>query len=85
MTALFAALDGLLAGHVELKAPGLGVDLARFRDAHSKAQWEKFKALPNLLYTDGGAWTLYRFGERVDAARASGNPAAGRRGRLRTR
>ncbi len=53
---------GLLTGHVELKRPGLGARPEYFK-GHNKAQWEKFKALPNLIYTDGGEWSLYRSGE----------------------
>lgn len=52
----------LLCGFVELKAPGKGARTARFKQADKK-QWEKFKALPNLLYTDGSEWALYRSGE----------------------
>ena len=37
-------------------------------------QWEKFRDLPNLLYTDGNEWALYRNGERVGASlRLSGD------------
>lgn len=43
----------LLTGYVELKPPGKGATPAKFKDKHDKAQWEKFKALPNVLYTDG--------------------------------
>lgn len=53
----------LLCGHVELKAPGKGARTERFRGA-DKQQWEKFKALPNIVYTDGSEWALYRSGER---------------------
>lgn len=56
--------QSLLAGYVELKAPGKGADPAKFR-ANDKTQWEKFRDLPNLLYTDGNQWALYRGGERV--------------------
>jgi len=28
-----------------------------------KKQWEKFKAHPNLIYTDGNEWALYRSGK----------------------
>ncbi len=58
------ALEGLLCGYVELKAPGTGADARRFRD-RNRAQWAKFKALPNLVYTDGSEWALYRSGEFV--------------------
>src|SRR5690606_3826059 len=33
---------------------------------HNKKQWEKLKGLPNLIYTDGQEWALYRTGERPD-------------------
>jgi hypothetical protein len=52
----------LLCGYVELKAPGKGARVARLKGA-DKAQWEKFKALPNLVYTDGSEWALYRSGQ----------------------
>src|ERR1019366_8206511 len=41
-----------LAGFVELKAPGKGADPRKFKDPHDKAQWEKLRSLPNLIYTD---------------------------------
>ena len=50
-----------LCGFVELKAPGHGASTARYR-GRDKAQWEKFTALPNLLYTDACEWALYRSG-----------------------
>ena len=59
---LGVAVNGLLTGHVELKRPGLGAQPEHFT-GHNRSQWEKFKALPNLIYTDGGEWSLYRFGE----------------------
>lgn len=67
----------LLTGYVELKPPGKGANPAKFRDRHDKAQWEKFKALPNVLYTDGQEWALYRNGERQGTlCRLSGDPTA---------
>ena len=54
--------NGLLTGHVELKSPGLGAHPEGFR-GHNRRQWERFKALPNLIYTDGSEWSLYRSGE----------------------
>jgi hypothetical protein len=56
------AVRGLLCGYVELKAPGKGARTMRFTGPDRK-QWEKFKALPNLLYTDASEWALYRWGE----------------------
>ena len=55
---------GLLAGYVELKAPGTGADAARFR-GRDRAQFKRFSGVPNLLYSDGNEWALYRGGERV--------------------
>lgn len=55
----------LLIGHLETKAPGDGADTRRFRrGTHNYKQWQRFKRLPNLLYTDGSEFTLYRSGER---------------------
>src|SRR5204862_5409479 len=51
------AVDNLLCGYVELKAPGKGASVSRFKSA-DKTQWEKFKAIPNLIYTDGWPWGL---------------------------
>lgn len=59
--------NGLICGYVELKAPGLGADAPRLKSKHNKEQWEKLKGLPNLIYTDGQDWALYRGGERRGA------------------
>jgi len=58
------AVDGALTGHIELKQPGTGADPTRFT-GHNAQQWRKFQELPNLIYTDGNAWALYRGGQRV--------------------
>ena len=59
-------VGGLICGYVELKAPGLGADAPKLKGEHNKKQWEKLKGLPNLIYTDGREWALYRGGERPD-------------------
>ncbi len=59
-------VDSLLTGHVELKAPGKGANPARFQ-GHDREQWKKLQNLPNLLYTDGNDWALYRSGKRQGA------------------
>ena len=51
-----------LVGFVEVKAPGKGADPRRFKDEHDRAQWDKLKSLPNLLYTDGNAFSVWRDG-----------------------
>ena len=56
--------NGLLAGYVELKAPGTGANAARFK-GRDRAQFKRFSAIPNLLYTDGNEWALYRGGGSV--------------------
>ncbi|MDD7973190.1 type ISP restriction/modification enzyme [Roseinatronobacter alkalisoli] len=58
--------DGLICGYIELKAPGLGADAPRLTGKHNRAQWEKLKGLPNLIYTDGREWALYRSGTRPE-------------------
>ncbi len=58
-------VHGALVGFVELKAPGKGADPRRFRDKHDKEQWERLKQLPNLIYTDGNAFSLWRDGELI--------------------
>jgi len=56
--------NGLLVGYVELKAPGVGADHRRFR-GHNRDQFDRFSVIPNLLYTDGNEWSLYRSGARI--------------------
>ncbi|MBI2807581.1 MAG: N-6 DNA methylase [Planctomycetes bacterium] len=51
-----------LAGFVEIKAPGKGADPRKFK-GHDKEQWAKLQSLPNLIYTDGNHFSLWRSGE----------------------
>jgi len=55
-----------LIGFIEVKAPGKGADPRKYKGEHDKAQWAKLKALPNLIYTDGNAISLWQNGELVD-------------------
>lgn len=66
-----------LLGHIELKAPGKGADAPSFRKRdHDGRQWERFTNLPNLVYTDGESWALYRLGQRQGSiVRLSGDPS----------
>ncbi len=69
-------LAKLLAGYVELKAPGVGATATRFK-GHNRDQFKRFSAIPNILYTDGNEWALYRDGELVDkVVRLAGDVAA---------
>ena len=52
-----------LIGFIEVKAPGKGADPRRFQDKHDREQWAKLQTLPNLIYTDGNAFSLWRNGE----------------------
>lgn len=72
-------VNGLICGYVELKAPGYGADAPKLKGDHNKKQWQKLKGLPNIVYTDGREWALYRFGERPDEqplVRLYGDPAS---------
>ncbi len=51
-----------LAGFVEIKSPGKGGDPRRYA-GHDKEQWEKLQTLPNVIYTDGNEWSLWRSGK----------------------
>lgn len=53
---------GSLIGYIELKAPGKGARPQNLK-GEDKRQWGKFKNLPNLIYTDGNEWSLFRTGE----------------------
>ena len=55
-------VNGLLTGHVELKRPGTGARPEAFT-GRNREQWLRFQALPNLIYTDGAEWSLYRSGK----------------------
>ena len=70
------AEGGLLTGYVELKAPGKGVVRRRFA-GHDLEQFDRFAQLPNVLYTDGNEWALYRYGQRErPPVRLAGDVAA---------
>ena len=69
-------LNQMLAGYVELKAVGFGANAARFR-GRNREQFKRFSAIPNLLYSDGNEWALYRDGELVgQVVRLTGDVAA---------
>lgn len=57
--------DGAI-GFIEVKRPGKGADPTAWSTrSHDGRQWQKLSLLPNVLYTDGHEWALYRDGERV--------------------
>ena len=57
------ARNNALIGFIEVKAPGKGADPRRFRGEHDREQWAKLQTLPNLIYTDGNGFSLWRDGE----------------------
>ena len=69
-----ATVSKALVGFIEVKAPGKGADPRRFDNEHDKDQWDKLKSLPNLVYTDGNAFSLWRDGKLAsDIVRLDGN------------
>lgn len=60
-----ATRQDALVGFIEVKAPGKGADPRRFSEKHDRDQWEKLRSLPNLVYTDGASFSLWRDGEAV--------------------
>jgi hypothetical protein len=57
------SVGNALVGFIEVKAPGKGCDPRKFSDLHDRGQWGKLKSLPNLVYTDGNGFSLWRDGE----------------------
>ncbi|HWM61149.1 MAG TPA: N-6 DNA methylase, partial [Rhizomicrobium sp.] len=56
-----------LVGFIEVKAPGKGADPRQFaKNTHDADQWDKLKSLPNLIYTDGNSFSLWRDGKLED-------------------
>jgi hypothetical protein len=69
-----ATVSNALVGFIEVKAPSKGADPRKFSDPHDKEQWDKLKSLPNLLYTDGNAFSLWRDGRlEGEIVQLSGN------------
>ena len=58
------AVNGAITGYIEVKRPGASVDPESFT-GHNKRQWERQRDLPNLVYTNGTEWRLWRDGEAV--------------------
>ncbi|MEK7727917.1 MAG: DNA methyltransferase, partial [candidate division KSB1 bacterium] len=65
--------SGLLLGFIEVKAPGKGADPQKYKSPHDRQQWEKLQSLPNLIYTDGNEFSLWRGEELVALVRLEGD------------
>jgi len=57
--------NGLLIGYIELKEPDKGAETRNYKE-HDAEQWNRFKNIPNILYTSANEWALYQNGELVD-------------------
>ncbi|UGQ13551.1 N-6 DNA methylase [Yinghuangia sp. ASG 101] len=57
-------IAGEATGYIEVKKPGLPVDPQTFT-GRNKEQWRRLSDLPNLLYTNGTEWRLFRDGRQV--------------------
>ena len=68
-------IEEMLSGYVELKAPGVGAKANHFK-GHNLKQFNKFSAIPNILYTDGNEWAIYRSGELDKLVRLTGDVAS---------
>ncbi|MEJ7634722.1 N-6 DNA methylase [Aeromicrobium sp.] len=67
-------VNGAITGYVEVKAPRVSVDPDSFRGRNLE-QWERLSDLPNLIYTNGTQWRLFRDAEPVgDPVILSGGP-----------
>jgi hypothetical protein len=77
-----------IVGYVELKSPGKADIRPGALRGRDRQQWAGMSQLPNLIYTNGQSWFLYRLGQqhgeavqltgdlyRVDRLRATGSSA----------
>jgi hypothetical protein len=67
-------IKNALVGFIEIKAPGKGADPRKFKNVHDAEQWQKLKLLPNVIYTDGNDFSLWRSGKlQYEIVRLSGD------------
>jgi len=52
-------VGGAVVGYIEVKQAGFSLDPATFK-ANNRDQWDRLRDLPNLIYTNGTEWRLYR-------------------------
>lgn len=55
-------VNGVITGYIEVKKPHTDIDPESFT-GHNRSQWERLLNLPNLVYTNGQSWALFRNGE----------------------
>ncbi|WP_217364452.1 type ISP restriction/modification enzyme [Streptomyces spongiicola] len=54
-------VDKHVTGYIEVKRPTKSIDPDSFT-GHDKRQWQRLRDLPNLLYTNGTHWRVFRYG-----------------------
>jgi hypothetical protein len=70
----YAVTRNGLIGYIELKAPGKGSDPTAYPvKSTDRIQWDKLKSLPNIIYSDGNGFTLWRDGKKVASAYLEGD------------
>ncbi|MFC8829564.1 type ISP restriction/modification enzyme [Streptomyces sp. NPDC057137] len=57
-----------IVGYVELKSPDKSVIHPGGLNQRDRRQWEGMAKLPNLIYTNGQTWIMYRSGEQYGEA-----------------
>ena len=67
---------GCRPGRVELKHPNNTVNPLGF-SGNNKKQWEGFRAIPNLVYTNGSEWRWYSEGKPKGQVLISGDITTG--------
>ncbi|REE97888.1 type ISP restriction/modification enzyme [Thermomonospora umbrina] len=65
-------VDGAVTGYIEIKRPGAVLNPEVFK-SHNLRQWQRLRDLPNLIYTNGTHWRLYKDGELVREAVLNGD------------
>ena len=73
---------GALVGYVEFKAPGKAIPTTGTLNKADQGQWEKLQLLPNVLYTNGEQWALFRYGQLVGRVARLTDDLAAAAGRL---
>ncbi|WP_162295558.1 type ISP restriction/modification enzyme [Mycobacteroides abscessus] len=58
------SVNTAITGYMEVKRPGTNLDPDSFT-GHNLTQWQRQRDFPNLIYTNGTEWRLYRDGDLV--------------------
>src|ERR1700722_16236117 len=67
---------GAVVGYLGLRRPGTAIPVTGKLDRRGQDQWDKLQLLPNVLYSNGDQWALFRYGQLVGrVARLAGGVA----------